>query len=307
MDGAELERQAGLPVAESRTPGLVQTVSQAFSPLPALEAAPASAPVKVDPASLGVVTSAVSVLVMDRASGEVLFEKNPHEIRSIGSITKLMTAYVAHQSGLDLSEPASVTAEDIRYGGINYLAIDDVVSVGDILEASLVGSDNSATAALVRLSGFETESFVALMNQTAAELGLKNTNFVDPTGLGSENRSTAHEITVLLDQVLSDEVIRAIVKEPEAIFSSSSGRDYKVPNTNELLTSYLNLDPFQIIGSKTGYLPEAGYCLAMVIQENFGHDIFVVVLGSSTKESRFQEAKGLTEWAYDTYDWSDQI
>ena len=86
-----------------------------------------------------------------------------------------------------------------------------------------------------------------------------------------------------------------------------SGRDYAVPNTNELLIGFINQDPYQIIGGKTGYLPEAGYCLAIQVQEDHGRDIYVIVLGSDTKEDRFREVKGLTQWAYDTYNWPNEL
>ena len=307
IDGTELERQAGLPRAADRVPSIERTVELAFNTNTLSSSEALSPPVKVDQDSFGIVTTAVSALVYDSVSGTVLYEKNPSEVRSIGSITKLMTAYVVNQSGIDFNSEATVTEADVRYGGINYLALNDPVTVGEILKTSLVGSDNSATIALVRLTGWNQELFVAKMNEAAAELGMSSTMFTDPTGLSSYNRSTAEDIVKLLQATLAIDSIKQATTESEAIFSSASGREYTIPNTNELLVSYLNAEPYNIEGGKTGYLPEAGYCLAMEVQELGGHDIFVIALGSQTKGARFQEVKGLAQWAYDTYDWPDQI
>jgi len=234
-------------------------------------------------------------------------KKNANEIRSIGSITKLMTAYVSLRSGLDLDDLAAVSDEDLREGGHLYLYLNDQVTVHDILHASLVGSDNSATIALARLTGLSSEQFVEQMNTVAREIGLTNTTFADPTGLSAKNRSTTRDIAKLLEVVLQNSEIQNATRQSTSYFTSVAGTEYAVPNTNELLDSFINQNPYQIVGGKTGYLPEAAYCLAVQVQEDSGHDIFVVVLGSASKEDRFREVKGLTQWAYDTYDWPDQL
>jgi D-alanyl-D-alanine carboxypeptidase len=306
VDAGQLEYQAELPKAASRALGIETIVEQVLEPM--VVPVEVSQPVKVDQESFGIVTTAVSALVLDQTSGTILFEKNANEIRSIGSITKLMTAYAALQApGLDLDAPALVTEEDLREGGHLYLYLNDQVTVRDLLHASLVGSDNSATIALARLTGWTPTQFVQKMNMVAYEMGLVQTNFEDPTGLSIRNRSTTHEITKMLEIILSDPEIQKATTQATSYFTSQSGTNYAVPNTNELLTSFINEDPYQIVGGKTGYLPEAGYCLAVQMQEDQGHDIFVVVLGAATKEDRFREVKGLTQWAYDTHDWPDQL
>ena len=141
------------------------------------------APINIEPTSLGVVTSAQSAIVVDRASHEVLFEKNIHQPRSIGSITKLMTAFVFLQTKPDILAPAIMTSEDVRLGATLHLPVGETLTVKDLLEASLVGSDNSSTAALARLSGLTEWDFVARMNETAAEFGMQQTTFADATGL----------------------------------------------------------------------------------------------------------------------------
>ncbi len=306
-DASQIEQQARLPEAAGRPIGIVQMMDNIFDPIQALTERQAPAPIKIDQDSLGIETTAVSALVYDRHSATTLFEKNIDEVRSIGSITKLMTAYVALESGLDLKATAFVSEEDLRVGGYEYLRLNDQVMVRDILRASLVGSDNSATIALARLTGMSTEEFVQAMNDAALALEMPDTTFTDPTGLSSKNRSTVQDVVRLLDATMSMIELQEISSEATSNFISEIGNNYSIPNTNELLNGYLNSPPYDIVGGKTGYLPEAGYCLGIMVQENAEHDIFVVVLGSSSKENRFREVKGLTQWAYDTFAWPNEI
>ena len=306
-DAGVMERHAVLPDAASRvSPGLSETLELSQKTLPPAPDA-ARQPVKVQKTSMGVVTSAVSALVIDRVTGSVLFEKNSGVSRSIGSMTKLMTAYVFLQSDPDLQAPAEIQPSDVRLGGVQHLRAGDQVTVRDLLYASLVGSDNSATAALARLSGLSPGDFVARMNEVAADIGMRNTTFVDPAGLSPDNRSVATDLVRLLDQTMKDEVIRAATELPVASVTSVSGKTYRIENTNDLLHSFLNQPPFQMTGGKTGFLPEAGYCFGAVIAEHGAHEITVVVLGSDSEHGRFQDAKALAAWAYKAYDWPDEI
>ena len=263
-------------------------------------------PKNVDPESLGVLTSATSAVVVDRGSGEILFEKNIDEIRSIGSITKLLAAAVFLETRPDLDHPAGIREEDLRFGGRDHLYVDDDVRLRDLFEASLVGSDNPATISLMRLSGQTQEVFVERMNTMAREFGMENSRFVEPTGLDPRNVSTARELVLLFRRVLEIPDIRAVTTKSKTEFSSAS-REYVVPTTNLLLTSYLNTSPFSIVGGKTGFLPSAGYCLGIEVEDGEGHAVITVILGSETILTRFQEAKGLTEWAFDTYAWPDEL
>lgn len=260
-------------------------------------------PVRVNTHSLGVVTSAVSALVIDRETGAVLYEKNADEPRSIGSITKLMTAYLFLQTNPDLSAMASIQSQDLRYGGIQHIQINDEVLVRDLLSASLVGSDNSATAALARLSGLAFGDFIARMNEVAAEIGMQQTTFVDVTGLSSGNRSVVSDVALMLDNVLEIAEIQEITQLASVSFEGMSGRQYTIGSTDELLLSYLNQEPYKILGGKTGYLPEAGYCLGTIFSQDQKNEIISVVLGSETKDGRFQDVKALAAWTYEVFDW----
>ncbi len=262
------------------------------------------APVKQRPNSIGVVTTAVSALVVDRVSGEVLFQKNINEPRSIGSITKLMTAHVFLQSGVSLDDQVSLLPEDLRYGGVQHLAFGETYSIRDILYASLVSSDNTATAALARLSHLSSGDFVARMNEEAAVMGMSQTQFVDPTGLSSKNQSVVADLARLIDESANNETIRTITQTHQISIAGSSGRLYPLENTDELLTSFVNEPPFKIETAKTGYLPEAGYCLSVLFSKEGKREIIVVVLGSESDAGRFKDVKALAAWAYETFEWN---
>lgn len=302
VDAGELETRALLHEAPSRAFDLFAAYEIVSHRLPEAPDRP-QAPVKLVSASMGVVTSAQSAIVVDRASKEVLFEKNIHEPRAIGSMTKLMTAYVFLQGHPDLHAPATLTQEDIRYGAQLHLAIGETVTVQDLLEASLIGSDNSSTAALARLSGMPLGDFVARMNETAAEFGMSTTTFDDTTGLSSKNISVVSDLVMMFDRILEDETIREITQKSSTTITGRSGKTYFVESTDELLGTFVDQPPFDIIGGKTGYLPEAGYCLGTIFSHEDGGEVIVVVLGSETKEGRFQDVKSLAVWAYKIFGW----
>lgn len=264
---------------------------------------PHKPPEKHDPRRLGVLTSAVSAAVVDRRSGAVLFEKNREAPRSIGSITKLMTALVFLEGDPDLDAMVMLMPEDVRLGGVQHVQLGEPVRVRDVLYASLVSSDNSATAALVRISGMSTGDFVARMNEMAATLGMSQTQFVDPTGLSANNTSVVMDLVRLIERVSDIDLIRDATTHATFTVSAPSGATYLLENTNDLLTSYINQDPYQIVTAKTGFLPEAGYCLGAMFSRDGKDEVISVVLGSESDAGRFQDVKAMTAWAYEAYDW----
>lgn len=303
-DAGELEMRATLPEAPSRAFDLFEAYEVLSHRLP--EAPNRDlAPVKVVSTSMGVVTSAQSAIVVDRASHKVLFEKNVAEPRAIGSITKLMTAFVFLQTNPELDAPATLISEDLRYGATIHLSLGDTVTVGDLLMASLVGSDNTSTAALARLSGMSLGDFIARMNETAAEFGMQRTTFDDTTGLSSKNVSVVTDLVIMFDKILENETIAQITELSSVSITGASGRTYVINSTDELLGTFVDQAPYDIIGGKTGFLPEAGYCLGTIFSHENGGEIIVVVLGSETKQGRFQDVKSLAVWAYKTFGWQN--
>lgn len=301
-DAGDLEMRALLPQAPKQAFDLFEAYDAITYKLPESPSRQ-MAPIKFVSTSMGVVTSAQSAIVVDRTSKEILYEKNVSEPRAIGSITKLMTAFVFLQTNPDLDAPTMLISEDIRYGASLHLSIGDTVSVRDLLKASLVGSDNSSTAALARLSKMSLGDFVARMNEVAAEFGMRATTFDDTTGLSSKNVSIVTDLAIMFDNILENQTIRDITELASVSITGSSGRTYLIHSTDELLGTFVDQAPYNIIGGKTGFLPEAGYCLGNIFSYEGAGDIIVVVLGSQTKQGRFQDVKSLAVWAYKTFQW----
>ena len=137
--------------------------------------------------------TAKSALVLDLDKGTVLYDKNSEEVRSIASLTKLMTAMVFLECGIDLFDTVTISREDTRASARSHLRPGETFYLIDLLHASLMPSDNRATRALVRATGLSPQEFVGRMNRKADSLGLVNTEFTDPTGLDADNVSTAWE------------------------------------------------------------------------------------------------------------------
>ncbi|MFA6131179.1 MAG: serine hydrolase [Patescibacteria group bacterium] len=259
-------------------------------------------PTKTDLSSFGIVTTAASVLVEDSESGMMMVAKHPYAIRSIGSVTKLMTALVFLETNPDLSQEVTIVDEDYVGGGRLYLQFDDLIVLHDLLLAGLVGSDNTAMESLVRLSGLTKEDFVSRMNAKAVELGMANTTFSDPSGIDAGNTSTAYDLVALLRAAEEQPEIVEAMQLAQVTIHQQSGYSIEIENTNALLTSFVNEDPYRVIAGKTGFLPEAGYVLVSSV-EKIGVKIYVIVLGSESKDTRVLESKGLISWAFKTFTW----
>ena len=172
-----------------------------------------------------------------------------------------------------------------------------------MLAASLVGSDNTATQSLARFSGLDIEDFIARMNEKAVELEMTNSMFADPTGVDPDNLSTARDLVTLLEVADENEIIKSFMQSSSTTLSQS-GNSITVNNTNVLLTSFLNNGNYDVLGGKTGFLPEAGYVLATTVQEG-DHAVHVIVMGAESKDARADEAKGLAAWAFKTFSWDE--
>lgn len=253
----------------------------------------------LDNRSLGIKVTAPSAIIMDIGSGEILYEKDIHRQLPIASLTKLMSALVFLEGNPDFDQVFTIKAEDYRAGSTVAFYNGEEVTIRDLFYSALAGSANNAIVSLARSTGKSEEEFVKIMNRQAKILGLKNTVFVEPTGLDAGNMSTAYDIARLATYALRDERIRAAVTTTDYSFRViNTGRLQNVRNTNRLLGSFLH-----IIGGKTGFTDAANYCLASRVTNDQGGDIMVVVLGSASEESRFQEVKGLAWWAFENYKW----
>lgn len=248
--------------------------------------------------SLGVKISAQAAAVVDERTGTVLWQKNANEVRSIASITKLMTALVFLQNNPGWDTEVTMLPEDNTNGGTHHILEGERVTAENLFYAGLIASDNNSIKALVRSTGLTEEEFVGKMNNRARTLGLINTNFVEPTGLDEDNKSTALEVLKLAQYAFGKDTIVDAVELSTYTFQAKSGQHHKIYSTNKLLDSYLD-----IVAGKTGYIGASGYCLTAQVKGEEGQRILAVVLGSDSHDGRFYDLKVLSGWVLENFTW----
>lgn len=260
-------------------------------------------PQKKDRNSLGVSVTSKASAVMDVKSGSFLYKKDADRPYSIASLSKLITAMVVLDEDPQLQDVIELLGEDEPKGFKVSLLRGEKMTKEELLSMLLVGSDNEAANAFARLHGGR-ELFEAKMNRKAAELGMRQAFFADPSGLDARNRASAADVALAMRAALGYEKIRETTKHRSlTIVGRTSGHPYVIKSTNLLLGSGLNTDGYEIEAGKTGSLDEAGFCLAQTTKDPNGHEIIVVSLGSETHFSRFDDVKALTYWTFQAYEW----
>jgi len=235
-----------------------------------------------------------AVLIVDAETGEVLYDKNAAAVVPIASITKLMTAVVVLDAGLPLDEPIEISREDLintrTARTVTPLNRGMTVTRDDLLRLALMASENRAAAALGRAYPGGLEAFVQAMNETAAELGMSDTRFVEPTGLSSENVSSAADLAKLVIAAKDYPLIREYSTAPSAEVHLGK-RNVRFVNTNGLVRN----TSWEIAVSKTGFIRQAGRCLVM--QANMSaRSVVIVLLDSVGKYTRVGDANRIRQW-----------
>jgi D-alanyl-D-alanine endopeptidase (penicillin-binding protein 7) len=233
-----------------------------------------------------------SALVQDAATGEIVIDKNSETVTPIASITKLMTAMVIIDSGLDLDARIVLERGDIdsKKGSRSRLNTGAILSRGDLMLLALMASENRAAAALGRTYPGGQSAFVAAMNAKAAELGMSDTRFNDPTGLSPHNVSSARDLAKLVRTAHEYPLIREF-STTERTTVKVQGRPIAFRNTNGLVRN----SQWEIGLSKTGYISEAGRCLVMQVRVA-SKDLIVVLLDSWGKQSRIGDAQRIRKY-----------
>jgi len=238
-------------------------------------------------------------VVLNYDDDSLCFSKHPDKGWPIASITKLFTAYTFLDYNPGWETDYVIKAEDKREGGKIHLFTGDKVKVKDLFYFSLVGSDNTATAALVHATGLSEEEFVEKMNLKVGELGLKNTKLVDPVGLKDGNISTAREIALFAKMALAKEEISRASLTKSYEFKTAQGRKKIITNTNELLNRFPK-EGVSLLGGKTGFINSAGYCLVSRFKNKDGREIITVILGADSDNGRFDLTKKLVDLYYNS-------
>ncbi|HEY9239747.1 MAG TPA: D-alanyl-D-alanine endopeptidase, partial [Burkholderiaceae bacterium] len=234
-------------------------------------------------------------LVLDSETNEVLFSKNPGAVLPIASLTKLMTALVVTEAKLPLTEILTITEDDVdtEKNSRSRLRVGTSLSREEMLHLALMASENRAAHALGRAYPGGPGAFVAAMNRKANELGMKDTRFVEPTGLSSRNQSSARDLAALVQAAQAHPIIRE--------FSTSQEYEVEVGNrpTQFRTTNALVRSPsWDIALQKTGYITEAGRCLVMQASMA-GRKLIMVFLDSAGKYSRIGDAERVRRWIAD--------
>ncbi|WP_375213576.1 D-alanyl-D-alanine endopeptidase [Aquabacterium sp.] len=231
-------------------------------------------------------------LVMDQDTNEVVLAKNSEAVLPIASLTKLMTAAIIVESRLPMDEAITVTSDDVdtEKNSSSRLNVGATLSRGELLHLALMSSENRAAHALGRTFPGGMQAFVAAMNAKARGLGMSDTRYVDPTGLNSNNQSSARDLAVLVKAAYQQPLIRELSTSPEHAVRLGN-RQVQFRNTNSLVRS-----PAWDIGlQKTGYIVEAGRCLVMQASM-VGRKYIMIFLDSAGKYSRQADAERVRRW-----------
>ncbi len=240
-----------------------------------------------------------AALLMEKTTGQILYAQNEHDALPPASVTKIMTVLLtmeAIDSGrIALDDMVTVSAYAAGMGGSQvFLAEGEQMSVDDLLKAVCVSSGNDAAVALAEHVAGVTELFVEQMNNRARELGMKDTHFVNCTGLTAEGHVTsAHDIALMSRELL--------LHHPEVRSYTTIWMDtlrngtFGLSNTNKLIRFYDGAT-----GLKTGFTQEAGYCISATAERD-GMELITVIMKGNTSDSRNADAKTLLNYGFSTY------
>lgn len=233
---------------------------------------------------------AAAALLYNPRTDEVLWADRGLDQRPIASITKVMTALVLLDQEPELARDVVVSRRDVRRASTTHLVRGERVTLDALLHLALIASDNAAARILARASGWGTRLFVERMNLKAAELGLRGTRFVEPSGLDERNVSTPYDVARLIAAAGEVPALSRIMRKWTHRLRTDRRR-VNIRNTNRLLRSR-----HVIQGGKTGFINEAGYCLTALVELPGADPVALVVLGARSNAGRFREARRLIEW-----------
>lgn len=245
--------------------------------------------------------NAESAILIDAASGKILYEKNPDTKLPMASMTKIMSMLIImeniHNGTLSYTDKVIISKNASSMGGSQvFLQEGEEYKVEDLLKCIAVSSANDAVVAMAEKVSGSVEAFVELMNQKAQELGLTNTRFSNPHGLDNENHySTARDMSKLAQELLKYEDILKFTSIYEDYLTKPDGSQIWLVNTNRLVRFYDGVD-----GLKTGYTTEAGYCLTATAKKN-DFRIISVVMKASEADARSKDTATLLSYGFNSF------
>ncbi|MGB2833929.1 MAG: D-alanyl-D-alanine endopeptidase [Methylotenera sp.] len=238
--------------------------------------------------------ASAKALVINQYTGEVIYAKNTQESTPIASVTKLMTAMVVLDAKLPMDEVLYISDADIDYlkGTRSRLGVGTALTRAELLRLALMSSENRAASALAHNYPGGIEAFMRAMNRKATSLGMRATQFYDPTGLDSNNVSTAEDLVKMVKTAyLYDEIRQETTTASQEINLFDHEYPVNFVNTNALVRG----GEWTIGLSKTGYISEAGRCLVMQAEIS-GQSLIIVLLDSVGKSTRIGDANRIRKW-----------
>lgn len=245
--------------------------------------------------------NAKSAILIEASTGKVLYEKNIDEKYAPASMTKMMSLLLIMENidnrNLRMDEVIKASKNASSMGGSQiFLQENEEMTVEDLLKGITIGSANDATVALAERIGGTESAFVELMNKKAKELGLKNTNFKNPTGLDEANHySSSRDMSIIARELVKHSKILEFSSIYETYLRTDTDNKFWLVNTNKLVRFYPGVD-----GLKTGYTEEAGYCLTATINKD-NMRLIAVVMGEPTSSIRNSEVSALLDYGYNLY------
>lgn len=247
--------------------------------------------------------NAKSALLMDVATGTVLYEKECHERLAPASVTKVMTMLLIMEAlddgRIHLDDQVTASEAAAAKGGSQiYLKAGETMPVSDMLKSIAVSSANDCACAMAELIAGSESAFVEQMNQRAAELGMEDTHFVNCTGLddskeAESHRTSAYDIALMSRQLLK---YHPDIKKYTTIWMDTvRGGTFGLSNTNKLIRFYSGAT-----GLKTGFTSGAGYCLSATAKRE-GMELIAVVMGCESAQKRTADCKALLDYGFATY------
>lgn len=248
-----------------------------------------------------------SAILIEATTGKIIYEKNVHERYAPASMTKIMSMILImeeiEKGNLKWNETLTTSPNASSMGGSQiFLQANEKMSVKDLFKGVAIGSANDATVVFAeRIAGTE-DKFVEKMNQKAKELGLKDTNFKNATGLDEANHySSAYDMAFMARELVKHEKIFEFTTIYEDYLRQNTDNKFWLVNTNKLIKTYEGAD-----GLKTGYTKEAGYCLTATANKNRMR-LIGTIMGASDSKTRNSNMMTLLDYGYNSYEMQVEV
>lgn len=282
------------------------SVVAATAALPLPLAAPAAAqaaaaPAAPKPAAPPIVIDSPSAVLMDAASGQILYEKDAHVKRNPASVTKIMTLVLAfealEQGRITLNEEVTASQYATSFGGTQiFLSPGEKFTMADMLKAIAVGSANDASMAVAEHIAGSEQAFVEMMNQKAAQLGMKNTHFANPHGLDHpDHYTTAYDLALLSRYATTKPDLLKLTGIYLDQIQGNRKKPFELANFNKLVRFYEGAD-----GLKTGFTHQAMYTIAATAKRG-NTRMIAVIMGADSAPDRNADASKLLNYGFANY------